>query len=167
MTKWQIGQALMFQCFWFTSVLGQNRALPVALLLIGLHFFFSPTKSADVKIMPIAFIGIGIDLAFTYAGVFEFASWPIWLFVLWFGFSLTLNHSIAKIGQFPTPAVALFGGCFGTISYLAGWRFNAVEFPFGLFTTALILATSWALLLPSLFHLDKTLRRRINASATH
>ena len=140
--------------------------MPAALLLIGLHFLFSPTKSSDLKVMPIALIGIGIDLSLTYTGVFEFTNSPIWLFVLWLGFSLTLNHSIAKIGQLHTVLIALFGGCFGTISYLAGWRFNAVEFPFGLYSTALILVSVWALLLPSLFHIDRKLRRLVVAKAT-
>ncbi|SUI76294.1 DUF2878 domain-containing protein [Shewanella morhuae] len=147
--------ALSFQVVWWSSVLWLNLSLVLTIPLLFVHFILLSSsgkaqyRKIDLGLMlKIAALGIGIDTVLSVLGVFEFAVFPWWLGCLWLHFSLSLNHSLAFIRPLPLICQALIGGIFGTLSYLAGAQFHAVNLPYGTVVSALILFVVWSILLP-------------------
>ncbi|MEY3018087.1 MAG: hypothetical protein RL336_1222 [Pseudomonadota bacterium] len=149
-------QALGFQALWFTAVLGQNQWLVLSFALLASSVFFSPQRRADLKLWPLAILGLIGDGLLTALGLFDFDHAPLWLATIWFGFVFTLNHSLRWLYNTRLILVATLGGISGTLSYLAGARLGAVNLPLGELLSAMLLASYWALLLPTLI----LLRRR-------
>ena len=161
MRFWFWSQLIAFQLLWFSAVIGGNQWLVIPLSLIALHFIFSPSHRVDWHVIPIALIGMGADAILTWVGVFEFDGFPYWLGILWIGFVLTLGHSMAWLRRMPVALLVPMGALAGTLSYLAGWKLEAVALPMGVSWSALTLAVLWACLLPALVRLDS--RIRVNA----
>ena len=157
--QWFWIQFVIFQAIWLIAILGGNQWLALCLILLAIHFFVTPSRSQDWRVLPIALIGIVLDAGFTLVGLFEFDQFPVWLGLLWVGFILTLGHSLAWLRKLPRLALVPIGAVAGTASYLAGWRLDAVELPFGMGASAAALAVAWALLLPVLVILDDRIRR--------
>ena len=158
--KWVLIQFLVFQALWFIAVLGGNQWLVAAALLLALHFWLTPSRAADWRVLPIALLGIMLDSVLTLVGVFEFESIPLWLGLLWLGFVLTLGHSLAWLNNLPRIMLAPIGAIAGCLSYLAGWKFDAVGLPLGVMYSSLTLAICWGLMLPALVVLDNRIRRQ-------
>jgi hypothetical protein len=156
---WFWVQFLAFQALWFAAVLGGNQWLPLCLLILVVHFALSPSRLGDLRVLPIALIGILLDSLLTLSGVFQFTSTPYWLAMLWVGFVLTLGHSLAWLRHIPRILLLPIGALAGTASYLAGWKLDAVALPLGAGASSLTLALSWALVLPILVMLDSRIRR--------
>ncbi|PSJ45784.1 DUF2878 domain-containing protein [Zobellella endophytica] len=159
MSRWQWTQLLAFEGFWLLAVAGQNRWAWLTALLLAAHFWFSPSRGADVRALWLAVPGLLTDAALAWAGVFVFGHWPLWLALLWAGFVLTLGHSLVWLRRFSPSLMAFTGALAGTSSYLAGWRLGAVQLPLGCWVSAAILVPVWATLLPLLVGLDRRLRR--------
>lgn len=159
MSRWQWSQLIAFQLLWFVAVLGRNEWVVLGVLIVILHFLFSPLRGSDWQVIPIALIGMAVDSLFTFSGLFAFQSFPIWLGVLWIGFVLSLGHSLAWLHRLPRWTLAPIGAVTGTLSYIAGWKLQAVDFPQGYLLTAGALAVAWALILPTLVLLDHKIRR--------
>lgn len=155
---WTLGQAIGFQAFWLVAILGGNHQLLFCLILLAIHFGFSPTPRKDIQILSLALIGITIDFIFTVAGVFSFSHTPWWLGAIWLAFVLTLGHSMRWLRRLSLVSQSIVGAISATASYMAGWRLEAVELPLGMLLSAILIASVWALLLPSLITLDKKLR---------
>ncbi len=153
-------QLLAFELFWMLAVVGQNH--PLALLgLVGLlllQFALSDQRLGDLRVLPLALIGIALDSLLTLTGVFEFDALPLWLALLWCGFILTLGHGLAWMRTRPIYQQWLLGALAGSTSYMSGWRMEAVALPLGWIPSTLLLALIWGALLPLLVQLDKTLR---------
>ncbi|MBC8212981.1 MAG: DUF2878 domain-containing protein [Gammaproteobacteria bacterium] len=158
MTRWLWIQLVQFQALWLICVMGQNDLILLALLMIGVHFMFSPAVKQDMRVLPLALIGISIDATLALSGVFAFGAFPFWLGLLWAGFSLSLGHSLVWLKKIPTVLLIPMAAVMGPASYLAGWKLDAVELPFGVSTSMLLLALIWACLLPLLLKLDTRLR---------
>ncbi|MFH7566508.1 DUF2878 domain-containing protein [Oceanimonas smirnovii] len=160
MSKWQWTQLLAFEGFWLLAVAGQNpwAWLTAALLLV--HFVFTPSRAADIRVLLLAALGMAVDGLLTVTGVFAFSHWPLWLGLLWVGFVLTLGHSLVWLRRFSWPLLALTGAVAGATSYIAGWQLQAVALPLGFWPSLMILALIWAGLLPLLVRLDQRLRER-------
>lgn len=159
MSRWQWSQLIVFQLLWFVAVLGKNDWVILGILILSLHFILSPQRRSDWRVIPIALLGISVDSLFTISGLFAFESFPIWLGVLWIGFVLSLGHSLAWMRRLPYWMVALIGAVTGTLSYIAGWKLQAVEFPQGYLLTSGVLAIAWAVMLPSMVLIDHKIRR--------
>ncbi|WP_417605039.1 DUF2878 domain-containing protein [Oceanimonas baumannii] len=159
MSAWQWTQLIAFEGFWLLAVAGQNAWAWLALCLLLIHFLFTPSRRADLRVLWLAGLGCGVDALLTFGGVFSFSHWPLWLGVLWAGFVLTLGHSLVWLRRFSLPWLALFGAGAGASSYLAGWKLEAVVLPLGFWPSALILGVIWSGLLPLLVMLDRRLRR--------
>ncbi|MBM7454343.1 hypothetical protein HNR62_000167 [Oceanisphaera litoralis] len=159
MSKWQWTQLLAFEGFWLLAVAGQNSWSLLTVLLLGLHFVFTPSRRADIRVLWLALLGMLVDLLLTLMGVFVFEQWPLWLGLLWVGFVLTLGHSLHWMRQFSCWLLMITGALAGASSYLAGWKLGAVSLPLGFWTSAVILALLWSALLPLLVRLDQRLRR--------
>ncbi|MDG0979607.1 MAG: DUF2878 domain-containing protein [Halieaceae bacterium] len=155
-----LGNALAFNGFWALACVGQDAALPftVAALAILILATQNVVKTCLLAAR-IATIGILVDVVFTRSEIFVFpehAFVPLWLALLWLGFSTTLVRSLKFLNRHLLLA-ALFGAIGGPSSYFAGYRFGAVEFGYPLATTLLVLAVTWACLLPLFFTLARQL----------
>ena len=158
MSKWQWAQLVGFYGFWLLAVIGQNSLAWLLGLLIVAHFVFTPSRGADLRVLSLALIGIGIDGLLTGGGVFAFSQWPVWLGLLWLGFVLTLGHSLRWLAARPLWQQVLLGVVAGPSSYLGGWRLGAVALPLGPWVSMLILSAIWGLLLVVLVRWDTKLR---------
>ncbi|WP_076541105.1 DUF2878 domain-containing protein [Shewanella sp. UCD-KL21] len=152
---------IAFQIIWWAGVLAGNQLLYIPGLLLIWHFIVSRQRALDFKVMlSCTIIGVLIDLTLTLTGLFSFTVVPIWLLLLWCYFAISLNYSLGFFSGLPIIVQVLVGGVFGSLSYLAGANFGAVDFPHGdLFTTA-ILAMIWALLMPLFLYIAKFIRHK-------
>ena len=162
--------ALGFQIVWFTCALTVNNSKPwnyifVALTtftFLGQHFYFSKSpKSEIVLLVQIVFIGWTMDtlLALNHLIIFSNSFHaplnfiqPLWLTCLWMSLAVTINHSLLwlqKLGSW----CSVFGLVFGTLSYLAGERFQVLHFES--LNAIEITAVCWATLIPLCLMLGK------------
>ncbi|RXJ74590.1 hypothetical protein CS022_03210 [Veronia nyctiphanis] len=94
-----------------------------------------------------ALVGIGGDTALMYSGVLGFSGSmiPVWLMLLWAGFVayiwLVRDWLLTK----PRWLLVLIGGIGGAMSYLGGYRLNAVDFPYGVIESAAALFVVWVI----------------------
>ena len=160
-----------YQLVWFACVAGAGRGLAwlgpmAALLFAAATLLCGGKRDADLRTLFVTLpIGIALDSAFAASGWLVYAEpWPwqgaapAWIWALWTGFALTLNHSLAFLRDRPWLA-ALLGLLGGPLAYwAAAGGFDAVAFgaaPMPWVMAALALA--WALALPVVFALDKRL----------
>ena len=158
--SWFWIQFLTFQLLWLVAVVGGNNWLVLSMMLIGLHFIFTPSRKLDWRVLPVALIGITVDAILTWSGFFAFDHFPLWLAALWISFILTLGHSMSWLSHLPRLLLIPIGAVAGTLSYYAGWKLGAVDFPRGTTTSSIAVAIVWATLLPSLVILNDRIRRQ-------
>ena len=160
---WPWMQLLGFNIFWFVAVAWQH---PAPLLgLLALHWVFSPQRSRDLRLLPLALAGCLLDALLWQMGLFEFAfGFPLWLALLWLGFALTLAHGLRWLLRLPRWQQALLGGVGGASSYLAGGAMGAVQLPWGLGISGGVLALIWAVWLPVLLWVMVKLHACVPAS---
>lgn len=150
--------ALWFQSVWFCAVLGRETLLPLALALLCLHLVVvRDTLRELLQMTTVAAVGISVDAALSFSGVFLFPDGslvPLWLCCLWLAFATTLSRSLAWLGR-----NTLLAGCLAALAlplnYWAGQRLGAVEFGYPLPVTLAIMAALWAVLFPLLFKLTR------------
>lgn len=149
--------AVWFQATWFCCVLGREPWLPVTLLSLALHFYLVSDRGREFRrLLPIAMVGIGVDVMLTLVGVFDFDSAmivPGWLMALWWVFAAALYRSFAKIGQSVWLA-ALLGGIAVPFNYMVGAGLGAVSLPLGEMLSVVILVAIWIFLLPLLYRIS-------------
>ncbi|MEE4146734.1 MAG: DUF2878 domain-containing protein [Halieaceae bacterium] len=152
--------ALWFQALWFSTVVGREQFLPLAVALLCLHLWLVHDYRAELRQLAIiGGLGIGADAALSVGGVFEFSGSvliPLWLCCLWLAFAAVLGRSLAWVGVRPL-AASLAGAIAFPLNYWAGLRLGAVEFGYSLPATMAILAVTWAVLLPLMFRLTARL----------
>lgn len=162
--------ALLFQGVWFATVAGAGAGywwtgLPVLLAFAIWQLRTSRWPRADLALVGIGIVlGLLIDTALIGGGWLRFATplpwaWlaPIWIIVLWAGFALTLNHSLAFLkGHFWWAVV--FGALGGPLAYIGASRlFSAVQFAAPITEVALALGIAWAVATPVLMWLSQRL----------
>ena len=149
--------AVWFQATWFCCVLGREPWVPVALLSLALHFYLVSDRVLEFRrLLPVAMIGIGVDVMLTLIGVFDFDSAtivPLWLIVLWWVFAAALYRSFAKIGQSMWLA-AVLGGIAVPFNYMVGAGLGAVSLPLGEMLSGAVLVAIWIGLLPLLYRIS-------------
>jgi len=145
-----------FNTAWFGLVYWGNSFIPISFILLLIHLhFFSKYKKEWLLILVITFIGIIVDSLLMYFAVFIFADnshLPFWLMMLWACFSATLCHSLRFLSD-STVLQLLVGGLFAPLSYIAGYKFQAVEFGYSLIPTYFILTIIWGVLFVIFFYL--------------
>ncbi|MGI2169116.1 DUF2878 domain-containing protein [Shewanella sp. MF05960] len=148
--------ALSFQLVWWAGVLAGNQLVLLSILLILGHFLLSQAPRQDLQLMCLcAVIGMSVDTALTLFGVFVFAQTPYWLALLWLAFALSLRYSLVFFQKVPVFWQALFGGVFGTLSYVAGAEFGAVLLPHGQWVSGIVLLVIWSVLFPVLLLISR------------
>ena len=146
---WQWAHLLGFNLYWLLAVKWQQPG-PLLVILL-LHFLFSPSRQRDWRLLPIAVGGCLLDALLWQLGLFRFpAGFPLWLVLLWLGFALTLAHGMRWLLRLPRWQQALFGMVGGTSSYVAGAAMGAVHLPWGIGISAALLAVIWMWWLPVL-----------------
>ncbi|MFM5521229.1 DUF2878 domain-containing protein [Aeromonas jandaei] len=146
---WQWAHLLGFNLYWLLAVKWQQPG-PLLVILL-LHFLFSPSRRRDWRLLPIAVAGCLLDALLWQLGLFRFpAGFPLWLVLLWLGFALTLAHGMRWLLRLPRWQQALFGMVGGTSSYVAGAAMGAVHLPWGIGISAALLALIWMWWLPVL-----------------
>jgi hypothetical protein len=103
--------------------------------------------------------GFAVDTLQASAGLYAFAHtsaapWlcPLWMMTLWMIFATTLNASMSWLaGRYRLAAV--LGALCGPVSYVAGARLGAIEFPAHAGLSLVGIAVVWACVMPSLLWL--------------
>lgn len=149
-----------FNAVWFGLVVWGNVFIPVALLLLGLHLYrISTFDNEPTLILFVTFIGCLVDSLLQVKGVFIFASSthiPWWLIALWACFAATICHSLSFLSDAKWLQI-LVGGTMAPLSYVAGEKFNSVQFGESLIITCLVLSVIWAGLFLLFFHIKNNL----------
>ncbi len=143
---------LSFYVIWYLCILGasfhfERTAIVLSIFLVLVHFFFSSKKQLDLVYLAVLFlVGYGVDLVFlrfsilTYPAdtlIWNISGVPLWILMLYVGFSTTLNHSLLFINQHAFLSF-VFGSIGGAFCYaLAGYR-GVVDFPLGFFSVAIV-----------------------------
>lgn len=167
--------AIGFQVLWFACLLLPGAmALIVALLFVCSHFPWVVQRDRYVRqVGVLAGLGIGVDLLYASVGVIAFPKVSMGisfnLAALWICFATTP----ALCFQWLLPRrwlATVLGAVFGPLSYWAGHKLGAVDFPLGQTFTLLIYAATWAVVMPMLLWLSQrptltytTLKEAVNA----
>ena len=158
--------AIGFQTAWWVCIAGVAHGFEVVALVFCAalacgHLRYTAHAQQDLRLAAWALgIGIVVDTLLQYVGVMHFRGLsilglsPLWLWMLWVMFALTLNTSLAFLKTKPLALSALAGFVFGPLTYYAGAELGAASwegssFPF------LTLALAWMVALPSLVFLSR------------
>lgn len=156
-----VGNFVLFQVLWFAAVLGAAQgdswwALPVLFAMLAWTPMTGASLFADLRLVAIGLaLGLMFEVCFIATGAIAYkAQWfqwapPMWIMLLWAGFAMSFNHSMAWLTQRPLVA-GIFGGFGAVLSLLAGVRLGAAEALLPDWQVALIYGFSWALLVPLL-----------------
>lgn len=167
------GNVVGFQAVWLASIGGAGAGLawagPVAAaVFVAATLAWGGKRAEDLRMLVVALpLGFILDSAFAASGWLVYAEaqpWvslaPVWIWSLWAGFALTLNHSMAFLRDRPVSA-ALFGLVGGPLAYwTAAGAFDAVSFGAPVAWVLGALAAGWAVALPLLFALERLLWAR-------
>ena len=155
----------MFYVGWFACVMGAGHgklwfgpSVVVALVLIHLLLTAAPVQEGRL-ILLIGIFGFAVDTLQASAGLYAFARtsaapWlcPLWMVALWMIFATTLNASMSWLAGRHRLA-AVLGAICGPVSYMAGARLGAIEFPAHAGLSLVGIAVVWACVMPSLLWL--------------
>jgi hypothetical protein len=158
--------AVLFQITWVAAVAGAGYGhwwpgLAALALFAAWQLRDPATRAADLRLLAWALlIGLLVDTLWVQAGMLTFATplpWaglaPVWIMVLWAGFSLTINHSLRALKPRPLLAAGL-GLIGGPLAYwIASSAWGAAQIHWPLWQALLALGIAWGLLTPLLCRL--------------
>jgi len=154
---------ILFQSIWFILILAAAHesfyGLVIGLLLILVQYWHGKLMVPDFKlILASIIIGFAHDTSLNY---FKFIQYnidfntyysPFWIIGLWISFALTINHSLAWLGNKKLLQM-IFGLIGGPLAYIAGEKLGAINMINTM--TLYVLALSWACITPLLFQFKK------------
>lgn len=135
---------MAFNAFWLLCVWGQSGVLAVGVLL----FVGIALRQSMAFALRWAWIGIGVDFLLYRAGIHQFEGplFPLWLIALWFGLSIYLHRMGAALAKMPMLVLVPGTAISGVLSYWAGLRLGAVQWPMGLESTLVLMAAVWLIM---------------------
>ena len=147
---------LMFQAIWLLCILGGDHGAPLAIMVLAVWLWWRRLPGELSQITLLSGAGIVMDSIWMVAGlmVFQDSLWPqtplipLWLMVLWFGFSATLRHSMRFLLGRPLLA-AVLGATAAPLSYATGAHLADVDITV---VTLVAVGVSWASLLAIAAH---------------
>src|SRR5512147_876045 len=159
----------MFYLGWFACVMGAGRGQLwlgpfVVAALVLIHLYLAPRPVQEPRLILLTGIfGFAVDTLQASAGLYAFARTsaapglcPLWMMALWMIFATTLNASMSWLaGRYRLAAV--LGAICGPVSYVAGARLGAIEFPAHAGLSLAVIAVVWACVMPSLLWLREFL----------
>lgn len=142
--------------FWAGCVIGRYELLwlvaPAVLCYVALLLYCGVVRPGQL-LVPVA-AGILMDSVFTASGIFQFEHHapilPLWMWTLWLAFATTLPLSLRLLGRHRFLA-AVTGALGFPFSYYLGFQLDAVRFGLSLPATMMLVALTWAVLLPLFF----------------
>ena len=154
---------ILFQSIWFILILAAAHesfyGLMIGFLLILVQYWHGKLMVPDFKlILASIIIGFAHDTSLNY---FKFIQYnidfntyysPFWIIGLWISFALTINHSLAWLGNKKLLQM-IFGLIGGPLAYIAGEKLGAIYMINTM--TLYVLALSWACITPLLFQFKK------------
>jgi len=154
---------ILFQSIWFILILAAAHesfyGLVIGFLLILVQYWHGKLMVPDLKlILTSTIIGFAHDTSLNY---FKFIQYnidfntyysPFWIIGLWISFALTINHSLAWLGNNKLLQM-IFGLIGGPLAYIAGEKLGAIYMINTM--TLYVLALSWACITPLLFQFKK------------
>lgn len=154
---------ILFQSIWFILILAAAHesfyGLVIGFLLILVQYWHGKLMVPDFKlILASIIIGFAHDTSLNY---FKFIQYnidfntyysPFWIIGLWISFALTINHSLAWLGNKKLLQM-IFGLIGGPLAYIAGEKLGAINMINTM--TLYVLALSWACITPLLFQFKK------------
>ncbi len=160
--------AVLFQITWFACALGAAKGLlwPAIAACGALAVFQLQSKHrhpSDVALIATALaLGLVIDSAWIQLGLISYATpapvaalAPAWILILWVGFALTINHSLAWLNLHPLlPAVA--GLICAPLSYLAGVKLGALAYQGDSLLISCALGVTWAIAMTVLVQVSRS-----------
>tara|TARA_B110000495_G_C23029311_1_gene612469 strand:- start:2529 stop:3071 length:543 start_codon:yes stop_codon:yes gene_type:complete len=153
---------LGFNAIWFGLILLGNVFIPIAVIMLLLHLYYQADKNELVLILIVAGVGVLLDSALIYSGIFIFpgstpTQLPFWLITLWLCFSATVRHSLGFLANSKI-LQCLIGAIFAPLSYLAGAKFSVVYITPSFELSYLLLAGLWGPLMVLVFALSAWLQ---------
>ncbi|MGR5142708.1 DUF2878 domain-containing protein [Photobacterium sp. DNB23_23_1] len=137
---------LLFNVYWLIAVLGQQAYVWVLVLLFAACWWKFP--SVWRYAFSIAVAGVLMDGVLSISNVLDFQVLliPNWLIMLWLGFGTFVWFIKETIANYSAALISLLGGVGGAMSYFAGYRLQAVQWPLGVELTLMVLFLSWFVL---------------------
>ncbi|ELS3714690.1 DUF2878 domain-containing protein [Vibrio fluvialis] len=159
--------SLWFEFIWLLAVLGQERLqwMTIGVVTATMAFTALRLTVALERVILIATLGVALDYANLYVGLFSFTflHLPIWLMGLWFAFAWFASFAVPAVSHLPKFFVSIGTASGGALSYWAGYRFGAVQFELSVFWSVLALFLEWfvlSLLLMKVFRNENATRNR-------
>ena len=108
------------------------------------------------------FIGTVIDTSMAYFGILIYNGTyfpdtyiaPLWITSMWCGFSATVNHSLSWLKD-RYVASAVLGIVSGPLSYLAGVKFEAIEFAAAPIIALIIISIYYGITVPLMYWVNE------------
>lgn len=150
---------LLYQAIWFICVIGENRYLWAPAFLLGIHFYLTPCRKADlIMVCKLLMIGIIVDGSLNGFSFYSFPAKgliiPYWLIFVWMALATLPNHSLKWMSTRPLLSI-LFGTIGGPAAYWAGVRLGAAHFNAPLIPSLLLLGLIWGTLWPIVMYISK------------
>lgn len=138
--------AISFNLAWLGLVTLGNTIIPFVILWLFIHLKYFSAKPHELSFIIIfSIIGISIDSALSFSGIFIFENnicLPAWLIILWVVFSSTFNHSLIFL-QKRYALQFMIGALLAPVSYIAGYNLDAVGLGLAPTHTFIILSFIW------------------------
>jgi hypothetical protein len=137
-----------------------NAFIPISVSLLLIHLYFYGRKNHELLlILIITLIGVFVDSLLQHFNVFvfEFSTHiPLWLITLWACFAATISHSLDFLSRRKALQL-LVGGLLAPLSYIAGYKLDAVDLTLPISSTYLILSLIWGILFVCFYAIKDTL----------
>ncbi len=159
-----------FQSCWWSCVLGVKNDFiylgPILMtIFLVVHFYSFSSNNSEIRLVIIfGVIGTIIDTSMAYAGILKYNGTytsttliaPLWITAMWCGFSATVNHSLFWLRN-RYFASTLLGAVAGPLSYLAGVKFEAIQFNISSIVALIIVSLFYALAVPMIYLVNERL----------
>lgn len=136
-----------FQVAWFSAALLRDQALWLMIPLLALHFYFSPSKRSDLKlVMYLLPLGLLAEALLLLTGIVSYNSalmLPIWMVLIWVHLIVSCNHSLKWLQTSPAILVGVLGGVAGSSSYIAAGKLGAMQIAAPEITNIAIIGVLW------------------------
>ena len=134
---------LVFNGYWLLAVIGRSHYIWLLLIVLMASWWYYKGSWRFGLLLGTA--GIAMDYLLSQLGLYQFHSsvFPSWLVLLWLGFGSFVWIIRRAIAAYSPLVVIAIGGLGGMMSYLAGFRLGAVNWPLGLEITALSILVCW------------------------
>ena len=153
--------AIIFYTYWWLSFWGASKDIYyigplIATFYFIVHFVLIKDKLKEFKYMLFCIcVGFIFESILLYSGFIsynglinqKYSVVPIWVFLLWGGYALTVFHSFKYvIGRYLVSFI--IGAFLGPLIYIAGDRVGAVYLNYEITFSYIVLMVMWSIVFP-------------------